>query len=341
MKYDAIVLVSFGGPEGPQDVIPFLENVFAGKAVPEGGKLEVAQRYLSFGGVSPLNVANREFVKLLAGELKRKGLNLSVYWGNRNWKPYIKGALLQMKKDGVKKALAYVTSAYASYPGCRQYLEDIARARAEIGEWAPGVDKIRTFHNHPLFIDVHCENIQRCLDEIPTKERRWAAVAFTAHSIPLAMSQTSDYLLQLEDTCALIAAHLKLENWKLVFQSRSGSPVQPWLEPDILKHLEELHDAGMRYVVMAPVGFVSDHMEVIYDLDRQAKEHADRLGLKMLRAATPGNHPKFVQMVVELVAERLHDQPLRRYLGRLGPGWDVCSPGCCDYLRPRPAAAAG
>ncbi|MFH1016976.1 MAG: ferrochelatase [Pseudomonadota bacterium] len=341
MKYDAIILISFGGPEGPQEVIPFLENVLRGKNVPEGRTLEVAQHYLSFGGVSPLNAQNRDLKDRLAKELARKGLKLPVYWGNRNWKPYIKDALLEMKKDGVKRALAYVTFAYASYPGCRQYLEDIARARDEIGEKAPQVDKIRTFHNHPLFIEVASENVRSCLDRIPAKERKAAAIAFTAHSIPLAMSQSSDYLVQLEDTCSLIAAHVPHENWKLVFQSRSGPPSQAWLEPDIHKHLEELSRLGLKNVVVAPMGFVADHLEVIYDLDRQAKEAADRLDLRMFRAATPGANPKFVGMIVELIEERLHDQPIRRCLGKMGPGWDVCPPGCCDYLKPRPAAAAG
>jgi ferrochelatase len=341
MTYDAVVLISFGGPEGPDDVVPFLDNVLKGRNVSETRKLEVARHYLSFGGVGPINAQNRELRGLLERELERKGIKLPVYWGNRNWKPYLKDTVLEMKKDGVKRALAYVTSAYSSYSGCRQYLEDIVRARSEVGEGAPAIDKIRSFHNHPLFIDVVVESVRSCLDRIREAEPRETEIAFTAHSIPMDMSRTSDYLVQLQDTCGLVASRLGCENWKLVFQSRSGPPWQPWLEPDILKHLDELKERGVRNVVISPVGFVSDHLEVVYDLDRQAKAHAEHLGLLALRAPTPGNHPKYIEMLVELVEERLHDQPIRRCLGRMGPGRDVCPAWCCDFDPNSPAASTG
>ncbi|MCA1614049.1 MAG: ferrochelatase, partial [Acidobacteria bacterium] len=270
-NYDALLVVSFGGPEGMGEVIPFLENVLRGRNVPRERLEAVAHHYELFGGVSPINGQNRRLIAALRAELDARGPALPVYWGNRNWHPFLADALRQMRDDGVTRALAFVTSAYSSYSGCRQYREDIERARAEVGGDAPAVDKLRVFYNHPGFVSPNAESLRAALAQLPADRRAGARVAFTAHSIPLSMASGCDYHAQLEETCRLVARAAGVTDWRLVFQSRSGPPAQPWLEPDICDHLRALRAEGVRDVVVHPVGFISDHMEVIYDLDTEAR----------------------------------------------------------------------
>ncbi|MFN2482769.1 MAG: ferrochelatase [Pyrinomonadaceae bacterium] len=324
--YDALLVVSFGGPEGTGDVMPFLENVLRGRNVPRERMEQVARHYDLFGGVSPINAQNRKLIAALRAELDTHHITLPVYWGNRNWHPLLADELRRMRSDGVRRALAFVTSAYSSYSGCRQYREDIERARAEVGEGAPQVDKLRAFYNHPGFVEPNVENLQAALREIPAGRRDGARVAFTAHSIPSAMAAGCDYEPQLLETCRLVAAGVR--SWRLVFQSRSGSPAQPWLAPDICDHLRELKDEGAADVVVAPVGFISDHMEVLYDLDTEARAVAAEIGIRLIRAATVGTHPAFVSMIRELILERTDDAP-RRALGSHGARQDACAVDCC------------
>ena len=333
--YDALLVLSFGGPESREEVIPFLENVLRGKHVPRERMLEVAEHYYHFDGSSPINGQNRELIAALRKELSTHGPDLPVYWGNRNWRPLLADTLREMSKDGVQRALAFVTSAYSSYSSCRQYLDDIVRAREEVGPQAPEVDKLRVFYNHPGFIEPMIENVGKALARFPEQVRDEAPLVFTAHSVPLSMARTSRYVEQLEEACLLVAAGVAREGGMLVYQSRSGPPSQPWLEPDICDHLRELYETGVRNVVVAPIGFVSDHMEVLYDLDIEAREVCRKLGMRMERAAATGNHPKFVAMIRELVLERWDEKRERRVLGELGPRPDVCAADCC----PRPPAA--
>lgn len=327
--YDAILIVSFGGPEGMDDVIPFLENVLRGRNIPHERMLQVARHYELFGGVSPINEQNRKLIAALKGEFEGNGPNLPIYWGNRNWHPLLADTLCQMRDDGIKNALAFVTSAYSSYSSCRQYLENIAKAQPEIGPATPRIAKIRAFYNHPLFIAANVENVRAALKAIPQLRRSAVQIVFTAHSIPKSMAQNCDYEAQLQDTSHLIAASLGHDDWRLVYQSRSGPPTQPWLGPDICDYLRELKEGGGNDVVVAPIGFVSDHMEIIYDLDTQARQLCDEIGLNMVRAATVGTHPLFVRMIRELVHERINPNGNRRFLGPGGPGHDVCPADCC------------
>jgi ferrochelatase len=335
--YDALVVVSFGGPEGRDDVLPFLENVTRGRGVPPERLREVAAHYLHFDGVSPLNAQNRALVAALRAELGAHGPALPVYWGNRNWHPFLADTLRRMATDGVRRALAFVTSAFASYSSCRQYLEDIARARGEAGAGAPDVDKLRLFWNHPGFIEPMTERVEEALGALPAG----AHVAFTAHSIPQAMAEGSAYPHQLAAACALVVERLATPPpWRLIYQSRSGPPTVPWLGPDIGEHLEALHGDGVRDVVVAPIGFVSDHLEIRWDLDTQAAARARALGMGFARAGTVGTHPRFVAMIRELVLERTAGAP-RRALGREGPAPDECAADCCPApLRPAPTREA-
>jgi ferrochelatase len=292
--------------------------------------LAVAEHYYHFGGKSPINDQNRELIAALEAELREQGPQLPVYWGNRNWHPMLADTLLQMKNDGIKRALAFVTSAYSSYSSCRQYREDIARAREAAGEGAPVVDKIRAFHNHPGFVGAVVDRVQQALEKMPLAGRDAAHLVYTAHSIPMAMAKTCDYETQLKETGRLVAERLGRKNWRLVYQSRSGPATQPWLEPDILDYLRELKAReGESDVVIAPIGFVSDHMEILFDLDTQARELCEELGLRMVRAGTAGTHPRFISMVRELIDERLDDNHARLALGVLGVRPDLCPPNCC------------
>lgn len=328
--YDALLIVSFGGPEGRDEVIPFLENVLRGRDVPRERMLAVAEHYYRFGGVSPINEQNRRLIAALEKELTAHGLHLPVYWGNRNWHPLLPDTLRRMKTDGVRRALAFVTSAYSSYSNCRQYLEDIEAARRAAGGDAPRVDKLRVFFNHPGFIEPMAERVRDALDQIPPDRRAAARIVYTAHSIPVAMARGCRYEAQFREAVRLVSERLGRDRWTLAYQSRSGPPVQPWLEPDVCGVLETLHNDGeVRDVVIVPIGFISDHTEVRYDLDIEAKALCDRLGLNMVRAGTVGAHPRFVAMIRELIEERLTGDPIRLALGGMGPGHDVCPADCC------------
>ena len=309
--YDALLIVSFGGPEGMDDVIPFLENVLRGRNVPRDRMLQVAQHYELFGGVSPINQQNRDLVAALEKELANNGPHLPIYWGNRNWHPLLPDTLKQMAADGIQNAFAFVTSAYSSYSSCRQYLQNIAEAQTAVGPTAPRVEKLRVFYNHPLFIEANVDHIRAALTQLENPQ-----LVFTAHSIPESMAANCDYAAQLTETGSRIAQALQIENWRLVYQSRSGSPAQPWLGPDVCDHLKTLTG---REVVVAPIGFVSDHMEVVYDLDVEAQKVARELGIKMVRTKTAGTHPAFVKMIRELMLERINN---------LVPA-NVCAPDCC------------
>jgi ferrochelatase len=339
--YDAILIVSFGGPEGPDEVMPFLENVLRGKPVPRERMLEVAEHYQHFGGVSPINEQNRQLMAALKQELAAHGPQLPIYWGNRNWRPLLPETLAQMRRDGVKRALALFTSAFSSYSGCRQYRENIIAAREEVGPTAPQVDKLRVFYNHPGFIEPMVESLSNCLAKLPAEQTSAAKVLFTAHSIPVSMAENCRYEVQLAEACRLVAegASLSPDQWELVYQSRSGSPQQPWLEPDVCDRIEELHAAGdLHELVLVPIGFISDHMEVLFDLDTEARELCDKLGVAMQRAPTVGVHPRFIQMIRELIVERIDGAPERPALGSLGASHDVCPADCCHYSPQRPAA---
>jgi ferrochelatase len=336
--YDALLFVSFGGPEASEEVMPFLANVLRGRNVPEARMREVAHHYELFGGVSPINGQNRRLIAALEHELGERGPRLPIYWGNRNWHPLLADTLRRMRDEGIKNALAFVTSAYSSYSGCRQYREDIERAREAVGDDAPRVEKLRAFFNHPGFVGPNVENLRAALGEIPAERRADARVAFTAHSIPSVMAAGCDYERQLLETCRLVAGGAGHEHWRLVFQSRSGPPTQAWLEPDICDHLRALKGEGVRDVVVAPVGFISDHMEVLYDLDTEARQLAAELGLDMKRAATVGTHPDFIRMIRELILERLDPATPRRALGNFQPLHDVCPADCCLQGQTRPSS---
>ncbi|MGA8344559.1 MAG: ferrochelatase [Candidatus Sulfotelmatobacter sp.] len=344
MNYDAILVVSFGGPESREDVMPFLENVLRGRNVPRERMLAVAEHYYHFGGKSPINQQTRELIAALVNELSRNGPKLPVYWGNRNWHPMLAETLQEMRQDGVRRALAFVTSAYSSYSGCRQYREDIVRAQNEIGPDAPQIDKLRAFFNHPGFIEATEDRLRDAQREIPADARQNMQIVYIAHSIPLSMANTCDYVRQLEEVRKLVSAGLGVANDALVYQSRSGTPGQPWLEPDILDSLREVKTRNLASaVVLAPISFISDHMEVLYDLDIEARQLCDSLALPMVRAKTVGVHPKFIGMIRELILERTSEGVERRALGSLGPRQDVCEENCCPApqrpLRPQAAQA--
>jgi ferrochelatase len=327
--YDAILLISFGGPEKREDVMPFLENVTRGRNIPRERLLEVAEHYYHFGGKSPINEQCRELIAALRKELDGYGIHLPIYWGNRNWDPFLAEALRQMRDDGIKRALGLVTSAYSSYSGCRQYRENVAAAQAEVGAGAPLVDKLRVFYNHPGFVEASVLRVREALAQWPEGERASVRFVATAHSIPSSMAQTSDYEKQLRETTRLVAEAVCFEHWDLVYQSRSGPPNQPWLEPDILEHLKNLHADGVRNVIVMPLGFISDHLEVLYDLDTEAQALAKELGMRMVRAATVGTHPVFVSTLRQLIAERLSPREEKLAIGQFGPNHDVCPLDCC------------
>jgi len=338
VEYDAFVLLSFGGPEKPDDVMPFLRNVVRGRGVPDERLTEVAQHYLHFGGVSPINQQNRD----LLAAVTAAGLGLPAYWGNRNWHPMLEDTVARMRDDGVEHALGFATSAYGGYSSCTQYWEDIARARAKVGPRAPMISKLRQFWDHPGFVEPHTDAVRAALATLDPARRSSTRIVFTAHSIPVSMAETAGptggrYTAQLAETARLVHAAAAADlPWDLVWQSRSGPPQVPWLEPDVNDHLVVLADKGVTDVVVSPIGFVSDHLEVRWDLDNEASATAARLGLGYARAATPGTDPRFVAMVGELVRERTAGAPRRR-LGTL-PVWDDCPGGCCPAPQRRGAS---
>lgn len=336
-SYDAVLLVSFGGPDGPDDVLPFLENVLRGRNVPRERMLEVAEHYNHFGGKSPINEQNLAILAALRDELDRRGPHLPVYWGNRNWHPLLTDTIREMADAGVKRAIAFVTSAYSSYSGCRQYRENIAAACAALGERAPQIDKIRVFFNHPGFVGPMADNVRRAVGRFPESVRAAVPVLFTAHSIPTSMADGCRYGAQLTEACRLVAEQAGVADWKLVYQSRSGPPTQPWLEPDICDAIRERHAHGCNRLVIAPIGFISDHMEVLYDLDTEAADLCRELGVEMERAATVGTDPVFIGMIRDLIAERSGMLNERAAIGQLPANHDVCPLDCCPAPAGRPA----
>jgi ferrochelatase len=329
MEYDALLLVSFGGPEAKEEVLPFLRNVVRGKQVPEERLLTVAEHYYHLGGRSPINQQNRELIAALEAKLAKNGPQLPVYWGNRNWHPLLPDTLRKMKENGVRRAVAFVTSAYSSYSGCRRYLENIAAAQAAVGAGAPGIDKLRVFYNHPGFIGAMADRVRDALEKFPPDIRERAQVVYTAHSIPLSMAQSCNYVQQLNETRDMISAKLGRTGGRLIFQSRSGPPSQPWLEPDVFDYIREVKGKNLApAIVIAPIGFISDHVEILYDLDIQAKALCEELQLPMVRAGTVGTHPKFVGMIHELIVERM-ESPSARAGESSGAIPDFCSADCC------------
>jgi ferrochelatase len=338
---DAFLLLSFGGPNGPDDVLPFLRNVTRGRGIPDERLAEVAEHYLHFGGRSPINDHNRALLELLRAEFAARGIELPCYWGNRNWAPYVEDVVGQMREDGVQHALVLATSATASYSACRQYREDMARAVAAAGDGAPRLTKLRHFFDQPGYVAAHADGLRSALAELPDGVRDDARLVFTAHSIPVSMNASSGpdrnglYAAQQRETARLVAESVRGPGaaFDLVWQSRSGPPQVPWLEPDVNDHLRALAAAGVPAVVVCPTGFVSDHLEVLWDLDTEARATAAELGLPFARAATAGTHPAFVAALRDLLAER-------RAGGTPRLGTD-CPAACCFVQRPaRPGAGA-
>ena len=331
-SYDALLVLSFGGPESMNDVMPFLENVTNGRNIPRARLEEVAEHYAHFGGVSPINAQNRALIAALERELADHGIDLPIYFGNRNWHPLLQDTIANMRADGVNNALLFVTSAYSSYSSCRQYLEDVSRALDALGLEAHEMrfDKIRVFYNHPGFVEPMAQRVRAALESLPEARRDAAEIVFTAHSIPVSMARGSAYERQLHEVSRLVAELAGAARYRLAWQSRSGPPHVPWLEPDILDELDRLHEAGVGDVIVVPIGFISDHLEVLFDLDVEAQNRAHELGMNMIRVATVGTDPVFVAMIRELIEERLHENSERRFLGELGPRHDVCTFNCCQ-----------
>lgn len=349
--FDALLLLSFGGPERPEDVVPFLRNVTRGRGIPDERLAEVGEHYFHFGGRSPINDQNRALLAEIEKDLAEHGVALPVYWGNRNWDPYLRDTLAQMTADGVRRAAVFVTSAYSSYSGCRQYREDLAGAVAEV-PGAPTLDRLRAYFNHPGFIDTMIDTTIAALDELDEPLRAQARLVFVTHSVPVTYDETSGpeghaYVSQHEsvrtEVAAGVAARLgRAIDHDLAFCSRSGAPGTPWLEPDVNDRIRELAEAGTPAVVVVPIGFVSDHMEVAYDLDVEAADTAAELGLGFARAATCGTDPRFVALVRDLVLERAAvergEAPERAVCGSLPAAWDRCLATCCPNPRePKPA----
>jgi protoporphyrin/coproporphyrin ferrochelatase len=338
--FDAVLLLSFGGPEGPDDVVPFLENVTRGRGIPPDRLRQVGEHYFLFGGVSPINAACRSLVAALERELAEHGPHLPVYWGNRNWHPMLADTVARMAEDGICRAVAVATSAFSSYSACRQYLEDVERARATVGDRAPVIEKIPPFWNHPGFIETMAANTRRGLRELGADAPPGRThVVFTAHSIPSAMAATCDYELELREASALVAERAAPGvEWELAYQSRSGPPTQPWLEPDVRDRLCGLRERGVESVLLVPIGFVADHMEVLYDLDTDARGVAEEIGLRLHRAATVGSAPGFVAALRERIADHVAGRRPRA-LGTRGPRPFPCAPGCCGYAPGPPSGA--
>ena len=356
--YDAFLLLGFGGPEAPDEVMPFLESVTRGRGIPRERLEEVSHHYLALGGASPINAQNRALLAALEPAFRERGIGLPLYWGNRNWAPYLAPELERIARDGHRRVLALATSAYASYSGCRQYREDVARALAETGlDGRLAVDKLRLYFDHPGFIEPFAEGLAGALAElaaegVPAARTR---VLFTTHSIPLSMAEASGprgrfdadgaYVAQHRAAIDLVVASARRRGadvpaWRLVYQSRSGAPHIPWLEPDINDALREEHAAGAGAAVVVPIGFVRDHVEVVWDLDHEARETCDGLGMLMRRVATPGTHPAFVAAIADLVSNRIAGEP-GEALSPLGPWPSVCASGCCANPRAGLPTVAG
>jgi len=327
LNYDAVIVLSFGGPEGPEDVLPFLHNVTRGRKVPESRLMEVADHYQAFGGISPINAQNREFVRHLSAELKCRGFDLPVLFGNRNWTPYLEDTLATAVENGYTKILVFVTSAFSSYSGCRQYIEDIEGAIATIDSAATlTVDKIRPFYNSAGFIQSIQNNLRVTLEGFQDGARQDVQVLFTAHSIPFSMAVNCEYEEQLKEACELVMDQFHEHPWDLVFQSRSGSPTQRWLEPDICDAIEVSDHMN---IIACPIGFVSDHMEVLFDLDRDAKKACEIRGIKFGRVSAVGTNPDFISGITDLIEQRCGTLEQVITLGTRGEWADRCEVGCC------------
>jgi ferrochelatase len=339
-SFDALLFLSFGGPEGPEDVMPFLHNVTRGRGIPDERLEQVAEHYLRLGGVSPINAQNRALINALEAEFAAHGIELPIYWGNRNWKPYVADAVRSMRDDHVQRALVFATSATASYSACRQYRNDMRQARTVAGAGAPELVKLRHYFDHPGFIAANVDHVRYALESLPKAHRDTARLVFTAHSIPVAMNDSSGpeanglYRLQQFETARIVAALVRGADAEFdqVWQSRSGALPVPWLEPDINDHLKDLAARGVRAVVVAPTGFVSDHVEVIWDLDIEARQTAADLGIEYARAFTAGTHPGFVTAIRELVQEQL-DGTAPKTTGTLGLCGIECPDACCPSPR--------
>lgn len=364
VAYDAVLLAGFGGPEGQDDVIPFLRNVTRGRGIPDERLEEVAHHYRHFGGVSPINGQNRALKAALEAELARRGHRLPVYWGNRNWAPYLEEAVTSAAEQGHTTLLAFATSAYSSFSSCRQYREDFARVLEEtgLGERVT-IDKIRPFYDHPGFVDAFVEGVRAAVEEFLAEGLDAASIQilFSTHSIPSSDAERSGartiewgeggaYATQHEAVAAWVMDRVREDvpaagdvTWELVYQSRSGPPTQPWLEPDVCDVIGELASRGRKAVAVVPLGFMSDHMEVLWDLDTEAAEAAEEAGLRFIRTPTPGVSKAFVEGIVDLIEERLEGRAAseRQHVTEIGPGFDVCRPGCCENVRAgfKPAAA--
>ena len=348
--YDALLLVSFGGPEGPDDVVPFLRNVTAGRGIPDERLVEVGAHYDLFGGRSPINDQNRALLAAIREDFASAGVGIPVYWGNRNWDPYLADTVAQMRDDGIRRVACFITSAYSSYSGCRQYREDLGGVVAKVAD-APRLDRLRAYFNHPGFVEPMIDHTVAAIEMLPAQVRDSAQILYVTHSIPASMALGSGpeggaYVAQHHSVVDMIQTAVgertgTAHPGELVYCSRSGSPHAPWLEPDVNDRLRELAAEGATGVVVVPIGFVSDHMEVVYDLDTQAAATAAELGLAYARAATCGTDPRVVSAVRDLLLERAAtergEDPVRRSVGSLPAAWDLCRPGCCPNPRaPRP-----
>ncbi|MGO1052478.1 ferrochelatase [Crossiella sp. CA198] len=347
MSFDALLFLSFGGPEGPEDVRPFLENVTRGRGVPPARLDEVAQHYLHFGGVSPINRLNLAIIDAVRAELTRQGMTLPVYFGNRNWHPMVEDTAAKMVADGIRTALVFPTSAYGGYSACRQYDEDITRARTAVDE-ALDLVKLRQFFDHPLFVDAVADAVRAAYTELPADQRDQARLVFTAHSVPTSADEAAGppeeggrrYSRQIAEAARLVAEAVGVPGYDVVWQSRSGPPHIPWLAPDIVDHVDTLHAQGVQALVVSPIGFVSDHLEVIWDLDAEAKDRAAEHGMSFTRAATPGPDPRFAQLIVDLIREHTHPTTPRKLSPLPAAGCTrnglPCATHCCEPPTRRP-----
>ncbi len=327
--YEALLVLSFGGPNCLEDVPEFLRRVTEGKRIPAERIAEVAERYELFGGRSPHNEHVQALLVAISESFRRQGLPLALYWGNRYWHPFVAEAIAEMASEGIRRALALILTPFGSYSGCRQYLRDVELAREQWGGGAPQVDRLRLFFNHPLFIAAVADRVNQAATRLPECEPADRSIVFTAHSLPLFMAAKAPYAKQFAEASRLVAEQLGISRYELAYQSRSGSPTEPWLEPDLESTLRKLHHQGVKQVIVVPIGFLIENMETIFDLDTEAAALAEDLGLQMARASTVGNHPQFVAMVQQLVQERLNPAMPRAALGPMGPWPDRCPDDCC------------
>ncbi|MCB0927849.1 MAG: ferrochelatase [Mycolicibacterium insubricum] len=336
---DALLLLSFGGPEAPEQVMPFLRNVTRGRDIPDARLADVAAHYLHFGGASPINGINRALIGEIRALAAARGEDLPVYFGNRNWEPYLQDAVTTMRDNGVRRAAVFATSAWGGYSSCGQYTEDIARARAAVGDGAPELVKLRQFFDHPLFVELFAEAITAARGTLPEGLRDDARLVFTAHSIPVAADERCGpnlYSRQVGYASRLVAATAGVTDYDQVWQSRSGPPQVPWLAPDIADHLGALAERGTRAVIICPIGFLTDHIEVVWDLDTELAAQAAEAGIAFARAATPNADPRFAALVLDLLDElRTGAEPARVWGPDPVPGYGLsvngvpCSPDCC------------